>query len=226
MTLKRVLETEVMNTADEARDYDDMDHSEVNRAFVDDLLAVGEIGTDVLDIGTGTARIPIVLCQSWDDCRVMAAELSFSMLDLARLNIEIAGLIDRIQLDHVDAKQMHYADAYFDVVMSNSLTHHLEDPLVALRESLRVVRPGGLLFFRDLLRPDNDSELESLMDTYASEANEHQRTMFRDSLLAALSLEEARSLVAELGFPGESLQATTDRHWTWCARKPTQDPTP
>jgi hypothetical protein len=37
--LDRILEPEFMDTAEEARDYDSMDHAEVNRRFVDDLLA-------------------------------------------------------------------------------------------------------------------------------------------------------------------------------------------
>ena len=41
MSLERVLEPEVMESHQEAVDYDAMDHSEVNRIFVDDLLADG-----------------------------------------------------------------------------------------------------------------------------------------------------------------------------------------
>ena len=41
MPLVRVLETEAMDSAEEALDYDSMDHSAVNRLFVDDLLATG-----------------------------------------------------------------------------------------------------------------------------------------------------------------------------------------
>ena len=39
MSLPRILETEVMDTPQEALDYNTMDHSAVNRVFVDDLLA-------------------------------------------------------------------------------------------------------------------------------------------------------------------------------------------
>ena len=39
MNLKRVLEPEVMDTPEEANDYNDMDHSQVNEVFVQDMLA-------------------------------------------------------------------------------------------------------------------------------------------------------------------------------------------
>ena len=61
--LPRTLEAEVMDSAAEARDYDAMDHREVNRVFVADFLAAWGGGGSVLDVGTGTAQIPIELCR-------------------------------------------------------------------------------------------------------------------------------------------------------------------
>ena len=91
MALERVLEPEVMDTYEEADDYDSMDHSEVNRAFVTDFLAAGDVSGLFLDLGTGTALIPIELCERHEDCYVMAADASVHMLDMARYNVEIAG---------------------------------------------------------------------------------------------------------------------------------------
>ena len=257
-----------MDSREDAWDYDSMDHAEVNRRFVDDLLAAGLAGgtdnrrdcqwlaptgaqdkseppsgrgdaplddneptgddfTDddrppllMLDLGTGTAQIPILLCQATADVRIIAADAAVSMLDLARLNVEIAGLRDRIQLDHSDAKGMAYRDHMFDAVISNSIVHHIPQPREVLREAVRVSKPGGLLFFRDLTRPANDDEVSRLVEVYAAGCNEHQQTLFRDSLRAALTLEEMRELVAEFGFAAETVQVTSDRHWTWSARKP------
>ena len=242
MSLDRILEPEVMDSAAEASDYDAMDHSGVNRVFVDDLLKVlsAERGVrsadcgmetetphselriphlDILDLGTGTALIPIELCKRFAECRVMAADAAVSMLELARYNVEVNSLIERIELAHVDAKQLPFADAMFDVVMSNSIVHHIPEPIHVLREAVRVTKPGGLLFFRDLLRPGNLDELHHLVATYTAGANEHQQRMFAESLHAALSLAEIRGLVSSLGFAAENVQQTTDRHWTWVATK-------
>ena len=57
---------------------------------------------------------------------------------------------------------MTFADASFDAVMSNSIVHHIPKPDDALAEMLRVLRPGGFLFVRDLLRPGAISEQEIL----------------------------------------------------------------
>jgi ubiquinone/menaquinone biosynthesis C-methylase UbiE len=141
------------------------------------------------------------------------------MLELARYNLELGGAIARVRLAHVDAKQLTYKDAYFDIVMSNSIVHHIPEPAAVIAEAVRVLKPGGLIFFRDLMRPESDADVRRLVELYAGDCNDHQRAMFDASLRAALTLDEIRSLVAPHGFAGESVQATSDRHWTWSAWK-------
>ena len=109
--------------------------------------------------------------------------------------------------------------ASFDAVMSNSIVHHIPEPRDVLAEALRVVRPGGLIFIRDLLRPADDATVRRLVDTYAAGANDHQRFLLDASLRAALSLGEIRDLVASFGFLPDTVKATSDRHWTWSVRR-------
>jgi ubiquinone/menaquinone biosynthesis C-methylase UbiE len=219
--LPRILEPEVMDTEEEARDYDAMDHSAVNRVFVADFLAAWDHpGRDlVLDVGTGTAQIPIELCRQHSGCRVTAIDLAEHMLAIGRRNVERAGLAGRITLERRDAKRLPHADGAFGAVISNSIVHHIPEPRYVLAEMARVAAPGGLLFVRDLLRPADDAAVGRLVDLYAAGANDHQRQMFGDSLRAALTLDEVRDLVATLGFDPDTVKQTTDRHWTWTAPK-------
>jgi ubiquinone/menaquinone biosynthesis C-methylase UbiE len=202
-----------------------MDHSHVNRLFVADLLAAWSatspepLAGEVIDVGTGTALIPIELCGQAPDCRVVAIDLSTHMLNLARYNLEVHSCVSRVMLCHVDGKELPFEQDRFAVVMSNSIVHHIPEPRSVLREAVRVAAPGGLLFFRDLLRPPDEATLEQLVATYTAGESDHARQMFSDSLHAALTLDEIRALVGELGFAPESVQATSDRHWTWSARK-------
>jgi ubiquinone/menaquinone biosynthesis C-methylase UbiE len=217
--LARTLEPEVMDSPEEARDYDAMDHSEVNRVFATDFLAVWDSSNPILDVGTGTAQIPIELGRRAPAAIVVGIDLAEHMLQVGRQNVQRAGLADRIRLERCDAKHTPFADGEFAAVMSNSIVHHIPDPGDVLAEMVRVVRTGGLLFVRDLLRPPDDSTLARLVTSYAGSATEHQQQMFRDSLRAALTLAEIRDLVATLGFDPASVRQTTDRHWTWTARK-------
>jgi ubiquinone/menaquinone biosynthesis C-methylase UbiE len=222
-SLVRVLEPEVMDSTDEARDYDAMDHGEVNRRFVGDLLAAQmqfSVPTNarVLDLGTGTAQIPIELCERNPLASVVAIDLAESMLQLAAENVERRGLTARIALQKIDAKGLPFADGQFAVVMSNSIVHHIPEPQSALAEAVRVLsKPGGLIFVRDLARPVDEKQVLKLVETYAAGCNDHQWSLFDASLRAALSVEEIRALVISLGFDPSTVQATSDRHWTWCA---------
>lgn len=225
MPIQRVLEPEVMDTEQEAIDYDAMDHSEVNRLFVDDLLAAGFSGGDVLDVGTGTALIPIELAKRLDqleieEYRIMAIDAATHMLDTARYNLAINEIYDRIQLSHEDAKATSFEDAMFDTIISNSIIHHIPEPEACVAEMVRVCKPGGLVFVRDLMRPESDEQVRHIVQTYAGNENEHSQKMFDDSLRAALTVEEMQSTVSKFGFDIETVQANSDRHWTWIGRKP------
>jgi ubiquinone/menaquinone biosynthesis C-methylase UbiE len=215
-----------MDTAAEALDYDAMDHATVNATFVADLLAEypeaalsTDEGLDVLDIGTGTAQIPIALCRLCPDVRVVAIDLAAAMLHLGRTNVEVAGLTSQIRLDRIDAKQLPYSDCQFQLVISNSIVHHIPSPHDAMAEAVRVLAPGGLIFVRDLLRPVDDATVNHLVATYAAGANDHQRQLFDQSLRAALNLDEARALAESIGLAPNCVTQTSDRHWTLAARR-------
>jgi ubiquinone/menaquinone biosynthesis C-methylase UbiE len=201
--LPRRLEPEVMDTVEEARDYDEMDHAAVNQLFVTDFLAAVAAlpfgaRLNVIDVGTGTAQIPIELCRRDARAEVVGVDLSGEMLRLGRVNVAKAELTERIRLDLVDAKGLAYADGSFTAVMSNSIVHHIPEPKSALAEMVRVCAPGGLIFVRDLLRPQNMDELHSLH--------------------AALSVSEVQALVAQFGFAAATVTQTSDRHWTWVGK--------
>lgn len=227
--LARVLEPEVMDTADEARDYDAMDHVDVNTRFCEDLVAFGAPPSRILDVGTGTARIPIEICQRAPGVEVVAIDLAEHMLSLARENVARAGLSNRVHLAKVDAKALPYADGEFGATVSNSIVHHIPEPAQVLAEMWRVTARGGFVFVRDLHRPSSEAEVDRLVALYGGQppadpramaAFENQRALFRASLCAALTIDEVHAMVAPLGIPRSALAMTSDRHWTLSAWKP------
>jgi len=225
--LSRILEPEVMDTVDDAVDYNSMDHSTVNRVFVDDFLAAlakRETSPDatpqIFDAGTGTALIPLELLARGVRVVVTASDLAEQMLIIARANVANAGFNHSIKLVLCDCKQLPDQAETYDAVMSNSIVHHIPEPKLVFAELWRVLKPGGVLFVRDLMRPDDEASLDKIVQTYAADANQHQQQLFRDSLHAALSVVETSQLLAELGIPADSVQATSDRHWTIVAHKP------
>ncbi len=221
--IERVLEPEAMDTAEEVRQYDAMDHGAVNRQFVDDFLrAHGACqGGLILDVGTGTARIPIALAKADTRARVLALDLSPTMLAQAEINIAAAGLTARVRTRLGDAKALVsvFGESAFEGVISNTIIHHIPDPMPALETMARLVAAGGTLMIRDLARPGSLAEIERLADLYAGDESPEARALFEASLHAALTLDEIQSLVRDLGLSSADVAMTSDRHWTWNWRR-------
>ena len=212
--MQRVLEPEVMDSLEEALEYDSMDFTEVNSAFARSAAVLGPVFGNVLDAGTGTARIPIALCAMRPHWHLTCIDLSANMLKVGAQNVEQAGVRSQISLELIDAKAMPYPDNYFDMVISNSIIHHLPDPLPFLREVRRVLKPNGAIFLRDLLRPEDERIRDNLVEMYAGDCNEHQKQLFRDSLQAAFTLDEIETMIQNAGLDGLRIYESSDRHWT------------
>lgn len=212
--MERVTEPEVMDSPQEAIEYDAMDFTDVNTDFAERAVELGPREGLILDAGTGPARIPILLCQRRPQWRVIGIDLAQSMLDVGLQNIKDAGLQQQIELELVDAKRLPYPDAHFDMVVSNSLIHHLPNPLPFLQEIKRVLKASGAIFLRDLMRPASQEILDSIVDRVAGECNNHQRQLFQDSLYAAFTLDEVKDMMQQASLEGVKVYQSSDRHWT------------
>lgn len=212
--MERIPEVECMDNPEEAREYAAMDHSEANSAFVEALLAFHMGEGDLLDLGTGPGDIPIRLVGLCPKVQIRAIDLSEEMLKIARLQVAKAGLSRQIDFQLVDAKALPFGNAFFDGVFSNTILHHVTDPVTFLREAYRVLKPEGRLLIRDLFRPKDEVVLEDLLRLHAKNASARQRELFRDSLRAAYTSEELLRLCGEAGLPNPEISLDTDRHMT------------
>ena len=212
--MNRILEPEVMDTWLEATAYDAMDFESVNTGFATDAIDLDPYAIKILDVGTGTARIPILMCQQRPQYLITAVDLAQSMLIIGQRNVEEASLNQRIRLERVDSKRMPYPDLEFDMVVSNSLVHHIPDPLSLFQEIKRLVRPGGAILIRDLIRPESDDIVNQLVAKIGEDYDPHQQQLFRDSLNAALTLVEVQELIDRAGLDQVTLTQSSALHWT------------
>ncbi|WP_373543321.1 class I SAM-dependent methyltransferase [Chamaesiphon sp.] len=212
--MDRILEPEVMDTWLEATAYDAMDFSSVNTAFATDAIDADPHAVTILDIGTGTARIPILMCQQRPQYLITGIDLAQSMLIIGRRNVEEAKLTQRIKLERVDSKRMPYPNLEFDLVVSNSLVHHLPNPLSLFAEIQRLVKLDGAILIRDLIRPENDDIVNDLVAKIGGDYDAHQQQLFRDSLKAALTIAEVQELIDRVGLLQIKLTQSSELHWT------------
>lgn len=210
--LPRILEPEAMETHDEAIAYDAMDHTEPNNAFVDRLVELNATG-HMLDIGTGPGHIPLLVAERISTARIHAIDLSPIMLELAEQRRAASDFADRVTLQKVDAKSLPFDDASFDTVFSNTILHHIPDPIPFLTEAFRVLKPGGAFLIRDLYRPPTRERHEELVALHGGNTDDRQTQLFADSLHAALTPGELQDAAQAAGLPSDVIVVIdTDRH--------------
>lgn len=212
--IDRILESEVMDSEEEALEYDAMDFREVNRDFALAASKLSSANGLILDLGTGTARIPIILSDLLPQCHIKAIDLAPSMLKIAKKNIDLAHKTEQIKLELADSKNLNFADNSFDLVISNSLVHHIPQPMDLLREIDRVVKPEGKVFIRDLLRPSSKQKIIELVTQANLDYSPRQKQLFEDSLHAALTIEEVKIMVDQLEWHQAEIYQSSPRHWT------------
>ena len=98
----------------------------------------------VLDVGTGTGIVAVTLAQF--GCRVSAIDHSADMLQHALARAQEAGVSRLLNFELGDGERLPYPDGSFDAVTIQGVLHHLPDCQPMLRESRRVLRPGGELY--------------------------------------------------------------------------------
>jgi ubiquinone/menaquinone biosynthesis C-methylase UbiE len=218
MPLLRILEPEEMAGADEAAEYDAMDFGATDDLFVERAVALSRPGDCTIDIGCGNAKIPLAIASRAPASRICAVEMSREMLAVAvRHRARADASAQRMEFVRADAKLLPFAASSVDMIVSNSLIHHIPDPGFVFREIARVLKDSGSaprILIRDLVRPGNETELRALAEKYSAGWSALQRRLYADSLHAALSLDEVRAYAADAGLQGVRVEQITDRHWS------------
>ncbi len=114
----------------------------------------------VLDVGTGRGLLLIGAAQRLTTGTATgidiwsAKDLSGNSLPRTQTNIDVEGVHDKVDLKSDDARKLSFADASFDVVLSNLCIHNIPDAegrAQACREIARVLKPGGIALISDFI---------------------------------------------------------------------------
>jgi len=216
--LKRVPEKELMDVPVGAQAYADADFSESNSKFV--ALFSEKFpafkGQRILDVGCGPADITMRLAARYPQVGVVGVDGSASMIDIAKNAILRHGpLADRIDVRnwYIGRQENPLGSEAFHAVVSNSLLHHLRDPLDLWRTIRACAAPDAAILVMDLIRPQSRNEAERIVDTYAGKEPEVLRRDFLNSLLAAYRPAEIMVQLASLGMESLRIEVVSDRHF-------------
>jgi ArsR family transcriptional regulator len=172
------------------------------------LEAIGDRRIDhLLDLGTGTGRMLSLLADRYE--RALGIDASHAMLQIARLEIERAGIGHaRVQQGDVVAPTLPRDS--FDLVTVHQVLHYLDDPARALREAARLLTPGGRLLIVDFA----PHTLELLREVHA-----HRRLGFGHGEIAraldaaGLDLVSVRDLAPPSGGGVDGTEQLTVTLW-------------
>jgi SAM-dependent methyltransferase len=107
-------------------------------------------GARVLDVGCGPGTDTLPLAEMVGPAgRVTGIDFDPAMVAEADRRTREAGVADRVEHCQGDATALPFGDGEFDAVRSERLLQHLRDPEAALREMVRVARPGGWVVVMD-----------------------------------------------------------------------------
>ncbi|MEM1047322.1 MAG: class I SAM-dependent methyltransferase [Pseudomonadota bacterium] len=116
----------------------------LRKLIAGDHPATGARTMRVLDAGIGTGALSLALGEVMPrPMRVAGIDLSDRMLDRTGRHLSRAG-IDHV-LQRANITELPFEDGVFDIAMTAHVLEHLPDPRAALREMVRVLKPGGLL---------------------------------------------------------------------------------
>lgn len=209
----RVLEPEVMAEVEVAAAYGDAAaHEHLQRLdarWAEQVLIAGPHGpARVLDIGTGGGQIPVMLARRRPAWRIWAIDRARAMLFEGLDAVVRAAAAAhrearpfRLALGQAEARKLPFGDGAFDLVVSNSLLHHLADPSPILDEIGRVAGPHGKVVLRDLRRPARPGFRFHVARQGRAYAGEMRR-LFEASVAAAFTPDELAIILRHTALAG------------------------
>lgn len=107
-------------------------------------------GSQGLDIGCGFGAMTMEIATAWA-CKVDGVDSDPAMLEMARtLSAPMPWLADRVHWIAGDILALPYPDHSQDFICTRFVLQHVANPIQAIQEMYRVVRPGGFVYIEDI----------------------------------------------------------------------------
>ncbi len=212
--MKRIPEHELMDDVEHAKAYAEADFSEAHDAFVAHFAKRFPDFTSgrVLDLGCGTCDVIIRFAHSFPETQIIGIDGAQAMLDLGLCDLQTKGITHQITLKKCRLPDADLSEQQFDAVISNSLLHHVPDPIVLWDTIRHCAKLRAPIFIMDLLRPENKGKAGKLVQKYATDALPILQKDFYNSLVAAYNVEEIRQQLTTAGLGYLTVEIVSDRH--------------
>jgi len=222
--MQRVPEPEeLMEDAVQVAAYAAADFQESNSNFMklfERHFGEAKISGCALDIGCGPGDICFRFARAYPNCQVHGLDGSEEMLAFARKTLQQQPPIlrGRVRFIHGRIPEAALPRPRYDIILCNSLLHHLPDPAVLWQFIKKTAAENAPVLVMDLKRPPSEADARTLVNQYAENEPEILRRDFYNSFLAAFEPEEVRSQLRSAGLANLSVEEVSDRHllvWGW-----------
>lgn len=215
--MKRIPEPELMDSVAQVNAYASADFSEPNRLFVDVLLEhqgnhLPPTGR-LVDLGCGPGDICVLLARAMPGWHLTGLDAGPNMLARARQRVQAESLSEQVDFELARLPDDSLTPGSYDLVISNSLLHHLPNPGDLWQAVARLGKPGAVVQIMDLQRPPTKKRASELVDEHAGEEPDVLQQDFYNSLLAAWTPDEVQAQIAAAGIGGLAIREFTSRHW-------------
>ena len=168
-------------------------------------------GMSLLDCGCGPGSITIDLAELVKPGEVVGIDMAETQLEHARTNAR-ERRVSNLRFEEANIYKLPFPDHTFDAVFSHAVVEHLRDPIKALKEQYRVLKPGGILGIRDADRIGEifwprHPRLVNLLETTWNRLMQHNGA---DPFIG----RRLRSLLNEIGLKRVEASASYDSHGT------------
>ena len=221
--MQRQPEPELMDAPDQAAAYAQADFSAPHQFLVEQisrLLPKLPPAARVLDLGCGPADVTVRFARAFPGWHIDGVDGAPAMLELGRAHVAAAGLGARVRLHQAVLPGDPLPGSGYQVVLSNSLLHHLHRPQVLWQAVRAAAAPGAAVYVTDLRRPADEGSLRQLVDAYSAPEPAVLRRDFEASLRAAFTLQEVRAQLALAGLTNLVVTELSDRHLAVSGRAP------
>ena len=216
LNLRRVPEPEVMDDSNEVQAYSsaaaDAYLSNIDGTFVEHALSlIGPAPGYALDIGCGPGQILARLATRLPEWKFLGIDRSLTMIHRARQTPDSCGrpgvksiapsATGNLCFLAGDAKSLPFRDASFDLVLCNSVLHHIGDPSRLFSEIRRLAKPGAAILLRDLRRPSRIG-FAFHVRWYGRHYGGLMYKLYCDSVRAAYTREELAAMLNGAGISG------------------------
>jgi len=168
----------------------------IYRRFADRINKFDLAGKQVLDVGSGTGLLALVLTQQHPEWQVTGIDVSEDMLVLAREAAARNKLTGATVFQQASAEALPFPDGSFSLVVSNASLHLWKDPVKVYDEIARVTAPGGYCLIWDNLRRAVFNPFLGVVGRVMGMSN-LQRRLWMKAIASAYTPGEARALLKQ-----------------------------